>query len=51
MPKAAHRALAASARKKGLTGKDYDKYVYGGLENMEKGKRGKSGGKSRKGKK
>jgi hypothetical protein len=36
MPAAAHRALVASAKKKGLTGDRFDRYVYGGLANLEK---------------
>lgn len=39
MPKALHRALKRSARKKGLKGKRAKRYVYGGLRNAAKKKR------------
>jgi hypothetical protein len=36
MPEAAHRGLIKSARKKHLTGENFDRYVYGGLANLKK---------------
>lgn len=43
MPKAMHRALKKSAKKKGKTGRDADRYVYGAMENAKKGKKGAKG--------
>ena len=42
MPKAAHAALEAEAKKKGLKGEEADRYVYGGLKKLEKGNAGKA---------
>lgn len=39
MPKALHDKLKKEAKKKGLSGKRLDAYVYGTLANIEKGKR------------
>jgi hypothetical protein len=36
MPKALHRKLESTARKKGLTGKRKSAYVYGTLQKAEK---------------
>jgi hypothetical protein len=41
MPEAAHRGLVKSAQKKHLTGKAFERYVYGRLANLEKKKRRK----------
>ena len=41
MPKALHAALRRSAKKKQFTGKQFSKYVYGGLKNIEKRKSGR----------
>lgn len=38
MPKKAHEALEREARKKGLTGDRKDRYVYGTLQRLQKGK-------------
>lgn len=38
MPKQAHEALERAATKKGLTGEGRDRYVYGRLAKMKKGK-------------
>ena len=38
MPKEAHKNLVKQANKKGLTGKRRDKYIYGTLEKIKKGK-------------
>ena len=40
MPKKLHDTLVKSARKKGLSGKAKDRYVYGTMKKIEK-KRGK----------
>lgn len=39
MPKALHRKLTATARRKGLKGKRRNAYVYGALAKVEKKKR------------
>lgn len=39
MPKEIHNKLAKQARKKGLTGKQYDKYVYGTMAQIEQRKK------------
>jgi hypothetical protein len=39
MPKKAHRALARSASKKGLTGKRRNAYIYGTLARIEKARK------------
>lgn len=36
MPKALHRKLDKEAKKKGMTGKRKDRYVYGTLEKVKK---------------
>ena len=41
MPEEAHRGLVKSAVKKRLKGEDFDRYVYGGLVNIEKRKKNK----------
>lgn len=38
-PKKAHDALEREAKKKGLKGEAKDRYVYGALEKMKKGKK------------
>lgn len=40
MPKWLHNKLKRQAKKKGLSGEDYDRYVYGALTNWEKRQRG-----------
>lgn len=40
-PKKAHDALKKQAKKKGMTGKQADRYVYGALENQKKKKKSK----------
>ncbi len=42
MPKAEHRKLAASARRRGLTGARYKAYVYGTLSKIRKRRAAKS---------
>ena len=39
MPKKLHRKLEQQARKKGLTGKSKDRYVYGTMKKVEKRKK------------
>ncbi len=39
MPKKMHRALARSARKKGLTGKQRNAYIYGTMAKRKKRKK------------
>lgn len=38
MPKKMHDALNRQAKKKGLTGKAKDRYVYGAMENKKRGR-------------
>lgn len=40
MPEKVHRALERSAKKKGLTGKRKDRYVYGTLSKIARGTTG-----------
>ena len=37
MPKKLHRKLAKAARKKGLKGKQADRYIYGTMKKIDKG--------------
>lgn len=39
MPKKLHDALVRAARKRGLTGKAFDAYVYGTMAKRKKGKK------------
>jgi len=41
MPKKIHDKLVKSARKKGLSGKAKDRFIYGTMSKIEKKKRGK----------
>lgn len=41
MPKRAHEALERQARKKGMTGEQKDRYVYGALRKVEKAQKKK----------
>lgn len=41
MPKAMHRALKKAAKKKGKTGEEADRYVYGAMANRKKAKKAK----------
>jgi len=41
MPKKIHDKLAKQARKKGLSGKAKDRYVYGTMSRIEKKKKGR----------
>lgn len=43
MPKAAHEALKAEAKKKGLKGDAADRYVYGGLKKLNDNRGSKHG--------
>jgi hypothetical protein len=42
MPEAMHRALAATARKRGYTGERYRKYVYGTMAKQKARKKKRS---------
>lgn len=48
MPKQAHEALKKEARKKGLTGKARDRYIYGTLNKIERSQKKKRKTKKRK---
>ena len=39
MPKGMHKALKREAAKRGMTGKQGDRYVYGTMAKYEKGKK------------
>lgn len=43
MPKALHRKLARTARKKGLKGKSFKAYVYGTMQKIESKRNWNSG--------